>query len=820
MMTQSAASGQHETQGDTMDNSTLEDRLSRFGLFEGFAQAELQQICGFVKEKTFRSGRILFHQGDLPDTFFLVENGSVRETGRNDNDDVVLRRTVDQHGYLGHRALMEARAHETTAIAAENCLLLTIKADDFRTLLAMFPRLRERLRRVRVINRLMAIPLFGGFSLEQLTYVADLAEVVEVPAGQTVFAQGEESDAFYVIDSGQVRQTAMGGAPGTQTWPKYFTAGGFFGRHGLLHAQARRANAEAVTDLNLFRFNADAFHWLCDIEPEFKRALKRQDVLGHLRDTKLFTQLSDTDLKQLSGYVGLAHYRPGDVLYRQGEVDPTLYMLYEGEAIVRALDTEGRERPRDYLEPGNAVGQTSVFLREPRDVTLEATTKSNWLYLTRDDLDRFLSIRPDLSSRLAPRREIRRRRRLKPPKWMDPDEQIILRQRRHWYFLLGRILGPVLLLFAALFLWLALKELAFLSWSLVVIGTLWMTWRFIDWINDYYVLSTQRVIHQERVLAIRQSRDETPLDKIQNVNISQGFQGNLFGFGKLVIDTAAASGVTRVTFDHIGAPEVMEKKIFEQVERARAGQRLQTRRSIRDKLESRVGEGIRPFVPKPAVPDDGPVVQEAAKPEIGLWDAIGNATWRKQFWIVRRSDDRVVWRKHWIRLIRKTWLSGPFLILMLIVFGWYLFSVENKVALLTMLLWALLLGAIFWFWWNWENWGNDRYIVTRDRIIDIEAWPFGFRTLKTETMFDRIQNVSFEVPNPIATVLNYGTVLIYTAGAEGRLDFEWVPNPSGVQSEIFRRLSEHEEGQRLRDVEERWADLPEWFAAYEERRSV
>jgi uncharacterized membrane protein YdbT with pleckstrin-like domain len=403
---------------------------------------------------------------------------------------------------------------------------------------------------------------------------------------------------------------------------------------------------------------------------------------------------------------------------------------------------------------------------------------------------------------------------------MDPGEQVVLQQRRHWYFLVGRMILPVLLLLAALILWVVLRELACLTWALVAISTLWVAWRFIDWINDYYVLTTQRVTHREKVLLIRESRDETPLDKVQNMNISQGFVGNLLGFGKLVIDTAAASGVTRVTFDHLGAPEVMEKKIFEQVNRARAGQRLETRRSIRDKLESRVGTGIRPIVPKPAVPSDEPVAPDSGVTRIGLWDSIGNATWRKWFWIEQRTDDQVVWRKHWIRLLRKTLLSGPFLLLMLIVFGLYLFAFDAQSTALTLLLLALLLGALFWFWWTWEDWGNDRYIVTRDRLIDIEALPFGLRTLKTETMFDRIQNVSFEIPHPVATVLNYGTVLIYTAGAEGRLDFEWVPNPSGVQSEIFRHLTEHEEGQRRRDVEERWADLPEWFAVYEERRRI
>jgi hypothetical protein len=304
------------------------------------------------------------------------------------------------------------------------------------------------------------------------------------------------------------------------------------------------------------------------------------------------------------------------------------------------------------------------------------------------------------------------------------------------------------------------------------------------------------------------------------VNISQGFFGNLFGFGRLVIDTAAATGVTRVTFDHLGAPAVMQEKIFEQVYRARAGRRLETRRAIRDKLESRVGVGVRPILPKPAVPFDEPVSAAPEEQMLGLWDSTGNATWRKWFWIEQRTDDQVMWRKHWIRLLRKTWLSGPLLVLMLVVFGMYVIWFDGQSMALTLLLLAFLLIALFWFWWNWENWGNDRYIVTRDRLIDIEAWPFGLRTLKNETMFDRIQNVSFEIPNPVATVLNYGTVLIHTAGAEGRLDFEWVRNPSGVQAEIFRRLAGYEEGQRRRDAEDRWADLPEWFAVYEDRRRI
>jgi hypothetical protein len=127
---------------------------------------------------------------------------------------------------------------------------------------------------------------------------------------------------------------------------------------------------------------------------------------------------------------------------------------------------------------------------------------------------------------------------------------------------------------------------------------------------------------------------------------------------------------------------------------------------------------------------------------------------------------------------------------------------------------VLLLG-FGWLWWAWENWGNDLYAVTNDRIIDIEALPLGFRSKATETTFDRIQNISYDIPHPIATILNFGTVVIYTAGAEGRLDFEYVRDPKGIQAEIFRRLTAYQMEQRRQQRQQHWEALPEWFATHE-----
>jgi uncharacterized membrane protein YdbT with pleckstrin-like domain len=349
----------------------------------------------------------------------------------------------------------------------------------------------------------------------------------------------------------------------------------------------------------------------------------------------------------------------------------------------------------------------------------------------------------------------------------------------------------------------------------LALAFLWVVWRLIDWLNDYYAVTTARVVHREKMLMVWETRDETPLDKIQNINLDRGLVGNTLGFGTLVIDTAAAVGAARVTFNYLEDPDSVQSLIFEQMSRALAGERVEEHKVIRDRLEERIGIGIRPVVPHPAVPTAVPptvVLPEGP----GIVDRVGEATLGHLFWIERRMDDRIIWRKHWIRLLRRIWL--PLLIVAFLVSALMVLATapSDAPAWFVLALVGLLVLALGWVWWNWEDWGNDQYIVTHDRIIDVEALPAGFQRRITETKFDRIQNVSFEIPNPIATILNYGTVVIHTAGIEGRLDFEWVRDPRRVQGEIFRRLSAYEEEQRIRQREERWADLPQWFAVYEE----
>ena len=52
-----------------------------------------------------------------------------------------------------------------------------------------------------------------------------------------------------------------------------------------------------------------------------------------------------------------------------------------------------------------------------------------------------------------------------------------------------------------------------------VIVAAWAVWNYIDWGNDYYILTNQRVVWLEKVVGIYDSRQEAPLSTVLSVGV-------------------------------------------------------------------------------------------------------------------------------------------------------------------------------------------------------------------------------------------------------------------------------------------------------------
>ncbi len=102
------------------------------------------------------------------------------------------------------------------------------------------------------------IPFFTNFTKEQLKELVAASNIIKVPKGKVVVAEGDISDALYIILSGAVLVLKDGSRINT------ITVGDCFGEMSYLCGQARAATVEADTDCILMRVSAA----LLDRSPE------------------------------------------------------------------------------------------------------------------------------------------------------------------------------------------------------------------------------------------------------------------------------------------------------------------------------------------------------------------------------------------------------------------------------------------------------------------------------------------------------------------------------------------------------------------------
>ena len=556
------------------------------------------------------------------------------------------------------------------------------------------------------------------------------------------------------------------------------------------------------------------------------------NLVEALRSVPLFVRLSTRHLLLLAEICEEQAVAPRTRLSRQADLGDTFFIIELGEALVHRVDEKGYQRPVGMIREGSSYGTTALFLQEPRDATVTAQTDMTiWIIQRRPFqllLDRYPSMRREL---LIPRDVLAQLRAPRYP-WLEPGELVLHHCHRHWVVLARAMLFTTVAVSAYAVFLISLRRWApeplpmpTLIVPILVLYVVTFLWHWFDWRNDYFVVTNRRLSHRERVVFVYESRNESPLDRVQNINLVVGPMGSLLSFGTLTIETAAEIG--SMTFDSIPSPETMREAIWEQIARAQAQRRAAQRESIRDSLSTQIDIPITEAVSE-AGQDAGAESshEENARTERPASPLVRFGRWLMESGIIPRTriarDDTVIWRKHWLFLVSETILPLVASITLSLAaalgfFGWPAVIVRFS-RLYPYALLVASVAAIGWLWWTFNDWDNDLYMVTNERIIDIEKRPLFFSEERREASLGMIQNVSLEVPNVIATALNYGSVVVQTAGA-GEFTFDNVPNPHDVQNVIFQRMEAFREAQRERSAAQRRAEIAEWFGVYEEVRT-
>ncbi len=378
--------------------------------------------------------------------------------------------------------------------------------------------------------------------------------------------------------------------------------------------------------------------------------------------------------------------------------------------------------------------------------------------------------------------------------WLHQDEVVLSLHRRHLYFLALRLLLPAFLLTLPAAFWVLspvsfgrLLPLAYLF--LGPLAALLFMWFYLDWQNDYYVVTDKRVVHVEKVMLVYEERNEALLGRIQNVTlVSPHALARLLGFANLVIETAGARG--KMVLTALPQADRVQEEILAQVERF--GEEAPPEEALVEPQERAVVTRKRGAFP---------LLLDYLFPRLRL-----------------EEDSQVTWRKHWYVLLRKT--AGPLVLFVLVLevggavaLGLPLVSFLPRTSALVLCITAASLSALF-ILYRYEDWRNDIYVLTDDRIIDLEKKPLFLREERREARLAMIQDVKYLIPGVVYNLLNVGMVIIETAATEGEFTFDWVHDPRRVQEEIFARLDAYREREKRREQEAQAAQMHKWLEAY------
>jgi uncharacterized membrane protein YdbT with pleckstrin-like domain len=514
------------------------------------------------------------------------------------------------------------------------------------------------------------------------------------------------------------------------------------------------------------------------------------------------------------------------VVFEQGAGGDYFYFVFEGKVRV-VVDDGGQERLVDILGPGDFFGEESLLFDVPRPTTAVAIEKTTLLQLDPERLgyifDAFPSIREDVLSTANSRRLAR----AKNFRWLGPDEVVYFICRKHEYFLFLSLIPSILLGVGAipvLTFVLAGVGTPFFATSAEVLGILmlagalvWGIWSYLDWGNDYYVVTNQRVIWSEKIIGLYESRREAPLDTILAVNVQSSQLGRILGYGNISVRTYTGGILMRKA----SQPNRFASYVRGFKERAKEVSREEDAREMQQALEQALTKTMLAVEPEPpAVPLEEPPPTPPPAPREEKKPMSLRQRW-ENFLKVRYEEGGVItYRKHWFTLLTKIWL--PSLVLLILILGlvasiWYgiLNPLATTSSVMILFIFAVMVFAAFlWLAYKYLDWSNDIYQLTPDQIRDIERKPLGREEKKTAPL-ESILSIEHQRGNFLGVLLNFGRVTINVG--DTRFIFRNVFNPDQVHQDIADYREALNQRKRDAEAERERKRMVNWLVTFHEQ---
>lgn len=526
--------------------------------------------------------------------------------------------------------------------------------------------------------------------------------------------------------------------------------------------------------------------------------MQRPDIYTYLREHFLFHPIPDEDLEKAARLFEPMVLKDGEILFHADYPARNFFLLVQGR--IRLISSPSDQ---DILQAGAHFGEEALFENRTRRRTAVASGETTLLAVNKHRFLTLISAFPAVKKKLHAVNRSDELAALNPFPWIGQEEDILFIDRKHPIVFLSRLVGPflALALVTAGALFTRFYTLPLIA-SAAALMLLWSLWTWIDWGNDFYLVTSDRVAWVEKVVWLHDQRKELPLASILSANLSTTQFQRWVGYGDVVVRTYTGdltmrnAGHPAVLLDLIREAQQQAEERYQKLEADQINQTIRTRLGLEEGPENPIPPQTEDRGPRAPVPHTAETIsplQRFLNLFRARYELNGVITYRKHKFVLLKNA--------WWAVLAGGGLTAAFFARLVNVIEWPSLSW----IFLLLALDGIILGYVF------VDWANDRFQITEKHIIDVDRKPLG-RETKRSALLENVLSLDYERKNITQRLFDFGTVAINVGDIQ--LDFENVANPQLVQREIFEHFNAAVKKRELAEAEQRREDMVEFLAAY------
>jgi len=259
----------------------------------------------------------------------------------------------------------------------------------------LFEQKFTKLPRGRDVDEMLAliqerIPLYREINPLQFREFMLGSAVHQPEAGAVIFRRNDYTDTFYAIVDGTVEIELGEENP----YRLRLGTGQFCGEMSLLSGRRRSATAYAGKGCVLIESpRREVLKLINSLEP-VRQHIDRHFVIRAIQ-TAFAPDASDEELEAVAARARVNDYKPGAVIFAEGDEADTLHLIRSGSVAV-SRNIGGREIVTSYVAAGNYVGEMGLMGRTRRAATVRANVATETVSLGAADFDALLARNPAL----------------------------------------------------------------------------------------------------------------------------------------------------------------------------------------------------------------------------------------------------------------------------------------------------------------------------------------------------------------------------------------------------------------------------------------